>query len=136
MPVYQGTTDAILARGFGHFTETAGPGQVGNYALAGHRITHGEPLRNMPSLRPGDKVIVETRTHVYTYVLDTNPNDLIVKFTDNWVIYPLPNNPKKGGVEPLQQPGQSLITLTTCSELFHTDNRMVAFGHLVNSAKK
>ena len=27
--------------------------------------------------------------------------------------------------------GVRLITLTTCAELFHTDDRMAAFGHLV-----
>ena len=29
-----------------------------------------------------------------------------------------------------------LITLTTCAELFHTDDRMVAFGHLVSAESK
>ena len=72
---------------------------------------------------------------IYTYELDTNPNDLIVTFEDIWVVDPLPTNPD-GGVEPAQRPGQKLITLTTCSELFHTDNRMIAFGHLVASETK
>ena len=35
-------------------------------------------------------------------------------------------------MEPEQKAGQRLITLTTCSELFHTDNRLVAFGVLVD----
>ena len=130
--MFEGTTDEVLAKGFGHFDATADPGNVGNYALAGHRVTHGEPLRHMPDLRPGDKVIVETRKATYTYGLDTNPNDLIVAFTEGWVLDPVPTNPEKGGVEPTQRPGQRLITLTTCSELFHTDNRMIAFGHLVD----
>jgi sortase A len=39
-------------------------------------------------------------------------------------------------VQPAQRPGQRLITLTTCSELFHTDNRMIAFGHLVDTEEK
>ncbi len=30
-------------------------------------------------------------------------------------------------------PARSCITLTTCAELFHTDNRMIAFGHLVDT---
>ena len=47
----------------------------------------------------------------------------------------LPKNPR-GGVEPAQRAGQRLITLTTCAELFHTDNRMIAFGHLVSAEKK
>ncbi|MGO4258902.1 class E sortase [Marmoricola sp. RAF53] len=135
VPVLEGVTPDILAKGFGHFEESAGPGQIGNYALAGHRVTHGEPLRHMPDLRPGDKVIVETRKVTYTYVLDTDPNDLIVSFTNVWVVDPLPTNPK-GGVQPKQVKGQRLITLTTCSEIFHTDNRMISFGHLVKSTPK
>jgi sortase A len=31
---------------------------------------------------------------------------------------------------------QHLITLTTCSEIFHTDNRMIAFGHLIEVRDK
>ncbi len=49
---------------------------------------------------------------------------------------PVPSNPRDGGVQPEQKPGQRLITLTTCSELFHTDNRMIAFGHLVRTDPK
>jgi sortase A len=136
MPVANGVGDDVLASGFGHFPKSAAPGHKGNYALAAHRVTHGEPLRNMPKLRPGDTISVETRDAVYTYRLDTNPNDLIVSFYDVWVIDPLPTNPRPGGVEPAQKPGQKLITLTTCSELFHTDNRMIAFGHLVQTTMK
>lgn len=136
VPVFEGTSDEVLARGYGHFQYSEPPGAVGNYALAAHRITHGEPLRRMPELRPGDKVIIETRRAIYTYVLDTNPNDLIVPFSKNWVLAPLPDNPKRGGPEPEQVEGQAILTLTTCSELFHTDNRMVAFGHLVRTTPK
>ena len=148
VPVLEGAPDGsistdILAKGFGHFqtggvgrAKVAYPGDVGNYALAAHRVTHGEPLRNMPDLRPGDKVIVETVDATYTYELDTNPNALVIPFTGIWVLDPLPHNPRPGGPEPKQVPGQRLITLTTCSELFHTDNRMIAFGHLVSVTSK
>jgi len=135
VPVHEGVSDDVLAEGFGHFVGTAQPGQVGNFAVAAHRVTHGETLRDMPTLRPGDKVLVETRTRVFTYRLDTDPNRLTVDFDGVWVLDPLPRNPA-GGVQPAQRPGQRLITLTTCSELFHTDNRMVAFGHLVHSAPR
>lgn len=135
VPVLQGTSLDVLAQGFGHFAGTARPGQVGNYAIAGHRVTHGEPLRDMPKLRPGDKVVVQTRNRVFTYRLDTDPTKLIVTFKDVWVIDKLPTNPT-GGVEPAQRPGQRLITLTTCSELFHTDNRMIVFGHLVKTVRR
>jgi sortase A len=135
MPVLEGVSDGVLAQGFGHFTGTAAPGGVGNYALAAHRVTHGEPLRHMPDLRPGDTVLVETRQAVYTYVLDTDPNRLVVPFTAGWVLEAAPVNPQAGGVEP-PTGERRLITLTTCSELFHTDDRMVAFGHLTAVQQK
>ncbi len=136
VPVLEGTSDAALAQGYAHFEKSADPGQVGNYALAAHRVTHGEPLRRMPEMRPGDEVIVETSGATYTYELDTDPNALVIPFTGVWVLDPLPRNPAPGGAQPAQRPGQRLITLTTCSELFHTDDRMIAFGHLVTVEKK
>jgi len=133
VPVLEGTDDAALAAGFGRFTQAAEAGARGNFALAAHRITHGEPLRAMPELRPGDEVVVETGRWTYTYVLDTGGDDLTVPFTAGWVLDDVPENPA-GGVQPEQEPGQRLLTLTTCSELFHTDDRLVAFGHLVSRA--
>jgi sortase A len=135
VPVLEGTSDDVLAAGFGHFTDTAGVGTPGNYALAAHRVTHGEPLRGMPDLEEGDEVIVETRNRIYTYVLDTAGDALVVPFTGTWVLDPRPTNPD-GGIEPAQKPGQKLITLTTCSEIFHTDNRMIAFGHLDSTERR
>lgn len=135
MPVLEGTSDEVLAQGFAHFEDSADPGRIGNYALAAHRVTHGEPLRDMPDLRPGDEVLVETRQAIYTYELDTNPNDLVVPFTAGWVVEPFPMNPD-GGVGPDRSHGKRLITLTTCSEIFHTDNRMIAFGHLKSVERK
>lgn len=130
VPVLEGTSEKVLAAGFGHFSHSADPGEVGNYALAAHRVTHGEPLREMPSLDIGDEVIVETQYATYTYVLTSGGDDLRVDFTDIWVVDALPTNPDRGGVQPAQSPGQRLITLTTCAELFHTDDRLIAFGVL------
>lgn len=132
VPVMEGISDRALGAGFGHFSASAEPGEVGNYALAGHRITHGEPLRDMPELRVGDKVRVLTKEKTYVYELTSNGDGLVVPFTSIWVTDPLPDNPEEGGVEPKQVDGQRLITLTTCSELFHTDDRMIAFGKLVS----
>jgi sortase A len=129
VPVFDGTDSSVLAVGYGHFRGSAGPGEVGNYALAAHRVTHGEPLRDMPTLRVGDLVRIITRDHTYDYRLVTGGADLVVPMTTRWVTTPLPRNPH-GGVEPPQRPGGHLITLTTCAELFHTDNRMIAFGVL------
>lgn len=135
VPVLEGTSLKVLTKGYGHFTRSADPGEVGNYALAGHRVTHGEPLRRMPELRPGDEVVVETVDTTFTYELDTDPRKLVIPFTGIWVLEPIPENPD-GGPQPRQKPGQRLITLTTCAEIFHTDDRMIAFGHLVRAVEK
>lgn len=130
VPLFEGTSADVLAAGFGHITGTAEVGQVGNFAIAAHRVTHGEPLRRMPDLQAGDEIRIVTRTKTYVYTLTSGGDDLVVPFTSTWVTTPLPHNPKPGGVEPVQTTGQRLLTLTTCAELFHTDNRMVAFGVL------
>jgi sortase A len=86
----------------------------------------------MGSLDVGDLIVVETRDVVYTYVLDTAGDDLRVPFTAGWVVGAEPVNPDPAGVGPREDETE-LITLTTCAELFHTDDRLVAFGHLVSA---
>ncbi len=130
VPLIEGIDDDALASGIGHFPDSAGPGEPGNFAVAGHRITHGEPLRLMPDLAPGDEIVVETRDAVYRYELDTAGDALRVPFTASWVLGDPPVNPSNG-VGPVQGE-KALLTLTTCAELFHTDDRLVAFGHLVS----
>ncbi|MDN5744396.1 MAG: class E sortase [Nocardioidaceae bacterium] len=140
VPVLEGASDEVLAAGVGHMDDTGPgkevtePGMPGNYILAGHRVTHGEPFSDFPELRAGDKVIVETRAQTFTYVLDTGGEDLILPFTDTWVLAPRPVNPQTGGVQPPADAGDELITLVTCSEIFHTDNRSVVFGHLTDTS--
>lgn len=128
-PVLAGTTTDVLAKGIGWYATTGKPGEVGNFAVAGHRVTHGEPFRRLLELKKGAKVIVETRDAVFTYELDDAANKLTIADTDGWVLDPVPG-------KPAQQPTQALITLTTCQDLFHSPDRSVAFGHLVETKKK
>jgi len=67
---------------------------------------------------------------VYTYRLSSNPNALVVQPQDTWVLDPIPGKP--GGTPP----DQARITLTTCAELFHSSDRMIAFGRLVDTERK
>lgn len=130
VPIHPGVGDDVLARGFGHFDISAAPGGEGNYALAAHRVTHGEPLRRVLELRPGDKVTIETRRWTFVYRLDTDPRRLTVTRNGAWVVDYHPANPHKGGVNPTDH--ARLLTLVTCSEIFHTDDRTVVFGHLLS----
>lgn len=136
VPVLHGSSDEVLAAGVGHLEDTAEVGTRGNYVLAAHRITHGEPFADFPQLRPGDLVEVETRDAVFTYELDTGGTELVVPFTTSWVLDPAPVNPDPSGASAPTDQGRRLITLVTCSELFHSEDRSVVFGHLVDRATK
>jgi sortase A len=127
-PVVEGVDADDLARGVGHYPQTQLPGRPGNFAIAGHRVTHGSPFRKLLDLQKGDQVLVETQDAVYTYELDGSPRDLTVEPTDTWVLDPVP------GIR--DAPTTSIITLTTCQDLFHSPDRSVAFGHLVKVHKK
>ena len=96
-------------------------------AVSNGSVALGVALEAM-GIGAGDEVIVQTRDTIYTYVVDTRPEDLVVGFDDVWVVSDQPVNPDPEGVGPAQH--QRLLTLTTCAELFHTDERMVVFGHL------
>jgi sortase A len=129
IPILSGTDLNILSRGVGHYTGTAYPGQKGNFAVAGHRVTHGQPFARLLELNKGDQVVVETRDAIYTYVLDTAPRDVTVDDTETWVLEPVPGKP---GVVPTD----ALITLTTCQDLFHSPDRSIGFGHLESTKNK
>lgn len=123
--IVEGTDDAALARGVGRWTNDTFPGSKGNYVLAGHRVTHGEPFANMPRLRRGDRVYIDTKTYRFTYVMDTPGNYLRVRDEDVWVTQPNPFGRAK-----VRTNSWYALTLITCAETFHTDDRFVAFGHL------
>lgn len=128
-PVVEGVGKDELSRGIGHYPQTALPGEPGNFALAGHRVTHGSPFRKLLDLTKGDQVIVETADAVYTYELDGSPKDLTVKPADTWVLDPVPGKPGASPTKPI-------LTLTTCQDLFHSPDRSVAFAHLVKTERK
>jgi sortase A len=126
LPLIQGVGPDELARGIGHYVGTAMPGELGNFATAGHRATHGEPLRNIDQLEKGDKVVVETGTQWFTYELDEWK---IVSPADVWVIDPVPG-------EPGATPTEALITLTSCNPRWASTERYIWWGKLVDTTSK
>jgi sortase A len=130
VPLVDGIDDDALAAGLGRVETGAEPGAGGNLAIVGHRITHGSPLRRMPELVEGDRIEIETVEGTFTYELVTGGDDLTVDFNEAWVFDQEPRNPDAGEVTaPAGVP--ALLTLATCAELFNTDDRLVAFGVLV-----
>ncbi|MBD0708341.1 class E sortase [Streptomyces sp. CBMA291] len=130
VPIAEGTNKTkVLDKGMvGHYGEgglkTAMPSdKQGNFAVAGHRNTHGEPFRYVNRLKPGDPIVVETRNTYYTYEMasilpQTSPSNVSV-------IDPVP---KASG---FTKPGR-YITLTTCTPEFTSTYRMIVWGKLVD----
>ena len=139
--------DAQLEKGPAHYGDTALPGQIGNFAVAGHRVGKGQPFLNIDKLRSGDAIIVETKSNWFVYrVLGTpagrNPQTVrqqvaekdgspvmlpgreIVVPSAGRVLLPVPDN---AGV----QPSQALMTMTTCHPKFTASHRMVVYSTLV-----
>jgi sortase A len=125
-PVVEGVQPDDLAKGVGHYPMTVLPGRVGNFALAGHRATHGEPFRDLDRMRRGDVIVIETRNTWYVYTVDSSE---IVLPTQVGILEPVPNRP---GVRPTKK----LITLSTCHPRWASYQRLIVYGHLTGTQAK
>nr|WP_202447401.1 class E sortase [Streptomyces sp. SID5468] len=125
-PVLEGTATGTLRRGLGHYAGTARLGATGNFAVAGHRRTYGDPFKDLPRLRPGDEVLLTDGVTWYTYVID-KPAYLTLP-DDTGVIEPLPA-PLDRSATPYSAPGRYL-TLTTCDPEWGHSHRLIVWGHL------
>lgn len=120
-PVTQGTSRAVLdSVGIGHYEGTAMPGGVGNFAVAGHRVTYGKPFNRVEELRPGDPIVVRTTDTWYVYTVTSTQ---VVMPRDVDVIAPVPGRPD-------ETPTERFITLTTCHPMFSARERYVVHGVL------
>ncbi|MFJ9560480.1 class E sortase [Streptomyces fuscichromogenes] len=131
VPIAEGVSKPkVLNHGYvGHYPGTQQPGQAGNFALAGHRNTHGEPFRYLPRLRRRDTIEVETKTATYTYVVDQILPQTSSR--DSGVVRPVPRSIVKPSYG-YKEPGY-YITLTTCTPEFTSRYRMVVWGKLVST---
>ncbi|MGW2819447.1 class E sortase [Streptomyces sp. NPDC001443] len=130
VPVAEGTGKRdVLDKGYaGHYPGTQQPGRAGNFAVAGHRNTHGEPFRHLDRLRKGDEVRVETGGAVYTYTVDRTLPQTSAR--DSGVIAPVPRSLVRPGYG-YRAPG-FYITLTTCTPEYTSRYRMVVWGTLTS----
>lgn len=130
--------DDQLEQGVAHYGATRLPGEVGNFAVAGHRVGKGEPFLNIDKLRSGDAVVVETKSYWYVYRVKgrpdgSNPQDSkdadgipgreIVDPIDGNVLLPVPDHPGA-------KPTEALMTMTTCHPKFTASHRMIVYAAL------
>lgn len=115
--------EPVLNRmGLGRYPNAAMPGEVGNFALAGHRVTYGKPLNLIAELRPGDEIIVQTADGFYTY---TFRNFDIVLPDATEVLAPVPDMPDFKGKD-------RIMTLTACNPMFSAQERYIAYAELTD----
>ncbi|WP_405526078.1 class E sortase [Streptomyces canus] len=129
VPIAEGVSNKkVLDKGMvGHYSEgalkTAMPdAKTGNFALAGHRNTHGEPFRYINKLSPGDAIVVETQDDYFVYKMtSTLP---VTAPSNTSVIDPVP---KGSGFSTAGR----YITLTTCTPEFTSKYRLIVWGKMV-----
>lgn len=114
--VVEGTNLADLARGPGHYSDSANPGQLGNLAIAGHRSGYGAPFADMDAMEPGDSIEIETADGTWVYTVDQAP--VVIEPTETWVVDPVP------GAEAGAEPTERRLTLTTCHPRYGSSQRM------------
>jgi sortase A len=104
--IVEGVSQDALAKGPGHYPGTAMPGEIGNFAVAGHRTGWGQPFDRLDQLKRGDSVIVEWRGRSHPYRITGMKK---VKPTATGVVLPVPNRPGA-------RPDKARITFTTCTD--------------------
>jgi sortase (surface protein transpeptidase) len=161
--IVEGTTDADLDIGPGHYIGTALPGQPGDFAVAGHRVGKGAPFNDLDLVNSCDAIVVETSTDWFVYRMLPTSDEVAgwaagkgtqpqckgvaplggayaglvgqetVLPSEGDVIAPVPHKPN------LQLPaGQqaSLMTLTTCTPKFSASHRLILHAVLTNQYAK
>jgi sortase A len=115
MTVVEGTDEAQLAMGPGHYPTTPLPGQAGNAAIAGHRTTYLHPFYSLDALTTGDVIFVTTLQGTFLYRVYRSQ---VVLPTDVAVVDPTPT---------------PQLTLTTCNPRYSASQRLVVSANLVAS---
>ena len=119
-PIAQGigVSDVLNKYKLGHYPTTQMPGAAGNFAIASHRSAYGGNLHLIHELHVGDHLFVETQDGWYQYSFR---NLEYVPPTGVGVLDPVPQT---SGI----QPGDRVLTLTSCNPFYSTAERIVAYG--------
>ncbi|WP_229398992.1 class E sortase [Micromonospora okii] len=108
----------------GHYPDSAMPGEVGNFSIAGHR--NRATFWRLDELTDGDVIVVEGRTEWYVYRVDKTR---IVRPNQVEVVAPVP-------MQPGAKPKRKLLTLTTCNPKFDNYQRLIVHAELERAQPK
>jgi len=115
-----------LRRGVVHYPSTAAPGETGNFAVAGHRTTYGQPFRHLHRVRSGDVVVVETASERLTYVVRRST---VVTPMNAGPLWAVPFRPDTNATE-------ATLTLTTCHPVWSDAKRLIVVAVLTERAAR
>lgn len=122
--VVEGVSQKDIRYAPGHYPKSALPGQIGNFAVAGHR--NQATFWRLDELHEGDIIVAESKTDWYVYRVSQTR---IVKPTQVEVVAPVPGRP---GVKPTK----AMLTLTTCNPKFDNYQRLIIHAELVRDQPK
>ena len=158
--IIEGTSTNDLYVGPGHYSDSQYPGEQGNFAVAGHRVSKGSPFNELGLLNSCDALVIETQSDWFVYRVLPMQGDVaswkttqhahcagvspqtgqyaqtfgreITVPSDYAQVLPVPH------VESATVPANAerLITLTTCHPQFSDTQRMIIHGVLVKTYKK
>lgn len=114
------TTRVLNKNGIGHYDTTQMPGDVGNFAVAAHRTTHGAPFSSIAELQVGDRIYIRTPEAYYTYVFRNR------EYVSPRGVGVLDAVPQFQGVDPTAR----LLTMTSCNPKFSAAERIIAYSVL------
>lgn len=103
----------------GHYPPSAMPGEVGNFAVAGHR--NPATFWDLDRVGEGDPIVVETRDSWHVYRVTRNH---IVAPEAIEVVAPVPGDPGAN-------PTRAVLTLVTCNPKWDNYQRMIVHAELV-----
>ena len=122
------------------------PGEMGNFAVAGHRVGKGAPFNDLGKLETCDDIVVETQTERITYRVLPIDGEQVDCFNgippeyshvvgrhittpgDVSVTNPVPESDAA--------PNREILTLTTCHPQFSNAERMIVHAMEVEKEEK
>lgn len=110
--IIQGTDEADLESGPGHYPTTALPGMGQTVGIAGHRTTYLAPFRFINDLRPGDRIIVTMPYGVFTY-----------RVTRHQIVLPT-------DVSVVRDVGYDQLVLSACNPIYSAAQRYIIYARL------
>ena len=144
--IIEGTDEEDLLRGPGRYVDSQMPGEVGNFAVAGHRVGKGAPFNDLGALKTCDDIVVETQTERITYRVLPIDGDQADCFNDSPPEYshvagrhittPGDISVTNAVPESDAEPSREILTLTTCHPQFSNAERMIVHAMEVEKEEK